>query len=121
MLHELIYDQLKNIIDDVYPGIVAEAVTLPYISHFEVDALPSIDSDREGSKLDVIRWQVSCFHDSYANVTSLADSVREALDEYSGSGHDVTVERILFAGRNYIYEGNGVHHRPVDFDIRLKR
>jgi len=121
MLHELIYDQLKTILDDVYPGVVAEEVSLPYIAHFNVSNIPSPDADQEGSKMDVIRWQVSCFHNSFANVVSLADSVRTALDEFSGSGHDVTVTRCLFAGENYIYEANRVHHIAVDFDIRLKR
>jgi len=121
MLHELIYDQLKTIIDKVYPGVVAEAEELPYIAHFNISNIPFADSDLEGSKMDVIRWQVSCFHSSFSGVTTLADSVRTVLDEYSGSGHDVTIERCIFAGENYIYEGNRVHHMAVDFEIRLKR
>lgn len=120
MLHELIYDQLSGIIDNVFPGIVAESKTLPYINHFEVSMDPSPDGDSEGSKLDQIRYQVSCFHTSYADVTTLADAVRDALDEYSGSGHDVTVARIRFMNRNYIYEGNRVHHMALDFNIRMK-
>jgi len=120
MLHEVIYDQLKTITSDVFPGVVAEEVTLPYISHFLVDNLPSPDADSEGSKLDEIRWQVSCFHSSYASVETLAESVRTALDEYSGTAHDVTVDSIRFDGKNYIYEGNKVHHMALDFIVRIK-
>lgn len=119
MLHELIYDQLKTITANVYPGVVAEEVSLPYISHFHVDDIPSPDSDGP-SKMDVIRWQVSCFHNSYANVETMAQSVRAALDEFSGSGHGVTVTRCLYAGKNYIYESLRVHHMALDFSIRLK-
>lgn len=120
MLHDVIYDLLKDITTHVYPGLAPDDVSIPYIVFFQVTNVPSPDASG-ASKLDEITYQISVFAGSYRAMETLAESVRTALDEYTGTAYDVTIERISFKTENYIPEGNGIHHKALDYTITVKR
>jgi hypothetical protein len=120
MLHDVLYDRLKTVIPKVYPGIAPENDTIPYIVFFQISNVPSSTASG-ASSLDDIRYQVSVFGASYREMESLAEAVRDVLDEYKGTSQDVTIERCSFLGENYIQEGTGIHHKALDYKITVKR
>jgi uncharacterized protein (TIGR02145 family) len=90
MLHDAIYDRLKTVTANVFPGIAPENVKLPYIVFFQISNVPSPDASG-ASKLDDIRYQVSVFAKTYREMETLAESVRTALDEYKNT-YELTVK-----------------------------
>ena len=119
MLHDAIYDQIKTIAP-AHPGIAPENVAIPFIVFFQISNIPSPDSSG-ASRLDEIHYQVSVFDASYRAMETKAAAVRAALDEYSATAQGVTIERCSFQGENYINEGDGVHHKALDFKLTVKR
>lgn len=120
MLHDALYDQLKTIEADVYPGIAPEDVVLPFIVFFQLSNVPASNASG-ASTLDSIMYQVSIFARTYREMETMAASVRTALDEYKGTAQGVTIERCSFYAENYIPEGIGVHHKAIDYKITVKR
>ena len=120
MLIDAIYDRLKTITANVYPGMAPEAVVLPYIVFFQISNVPASNASG-ASTLDDMRFQVSVFNTTYRAMETMAAAVRTALDEYKGTAQSVTIERCSFIGENYIPEGSGVHHKALDYKITLKR
>jgi uncharacterized protein (TIGR02145 family) len=98
----------------VFPGTAPEKTTLPYIVFLPVSNNPSNDGSGV-SKLDHIRMQISVFGRSYREVELMAKNVRMLLDEFTAEGTEVNIQRITLANEIYISEGNGVHHKSIDY------
>jgi hypothetical protein len=107
----------------IFPSIAKQGTQLPFI----VFSLISTDAhdDKDGpSDLDVERWQVSCFAQSYDQADQLNKACRTVLERYSGTTAGVNIQSIRFLGTQDIFEEDagekGVHHKSSDYSIRVK-
>jgi len=76
----------------VYSGFVPQEVTMPFIM-FRRDRTERNRSLDGPSGLVAAEIEVNCISQSAAQLQSLADAVRLALDNYSGTNKGITVHR----------------------------
>ena len=119
-IQKAIQSLIGSLTTSVWAGFAPEKTAIPYIVHRKVDTIPSPNADGK-STLDAVRYQVSVYHSSYADCEILAELVRSTIDEVVGTVENVNIESIRFESDNYIYEGEGIHHIPQDYIIRIKR
>jgi len=75
----------------VYPRLLPPKITLPAIAYQQIS---SIHEQKLSGPADfaVTRFQITCIAKTYEEVVELATAVRLALDGYSGTWDDMTVE-----------------------------
>jgi len=100
----------------------ANWVILSYISNVPYNTKQAV------STLDRTRWQVDCYANQEERMDTLAEAVRTALDNYSGTISGETFNRITFAGEsdsveNISDEGatEDYYRRTQEYIIHIKR
>lgn len=103
MLHEAIYNLLNSTEADIYPGVSEQEVNPPFIVHTKVKTTPTPDKDGT-SKNDFIIYRVAIYADTMAATVTLANSVRDVLDDYSGYLNGTDILNIQFANEEDGYD-----------------
>ena len=115
MISEKMYDILKTVNANCYPGAVEQEINPPFISHRQLNNDPNPTKDG-ASGLDVVMWQVGYFAETKNEVETLSESGRTALDEYSDS-----IYKIRFDGENGTFdEESNLHAQIQNYKIRIK-
>jgi hypothetical protein len=116
MLHETIYDVLKTIEADTYPGMVEQRTQLPFINHFEVSR-NALAVQNGAASINLIRYQVSIFAATKASALTIAASVLSALDR-KPTGNILAIN---FESQEYDYEVEiPAHHVWQEYLIKEK-
>ena len=90
MIHEAIYNILKDVEANCYPGAVRQEDEPPFIVHRQLGLAPNPSKDI-ASHHDFIDYQVGYWAQTKDEAETLAGSGRTALDSYSGTLNDVTI------------------------------
>lgn len=113
---------ITDAVNGIFPVVASQDTQPPYIIHQTVTTEPT-DIKDSGSPLDNIRYQVDTYGKTKAIVDSIANSVRSALDRYSGTVATIKIDSIKF-----LDEHDGPYEEEVDlyrviqeFQIRIKR
>lgn len=118
MVGKAIYDILSNdtdvaavVNDRIYPNIVGQTKTLPFISYQKISTLPA--NTKTGESLsEMYRVQVSSFAKEHDAAVELAKKVRNALDQVTGNyyptGYAIKVTDSFFDGEIDLYDSAAV-------------
>ena len=108
----------------IYPGVAPMEVVLPCITYDIGDIQPENTSSTDTS-FDRVTVPVTVIDTTYSDVETLAQHVRAALNNYSGTTSTERIIGILYQGQepgfdpDFTYSesttGVGVHTRTVNF------
>ena len=79
----------------VYPQIAAQGAAFPFVVYVLQDNSPS-DTKSGPSTLDEVRYDIVAAAETYADLSSLTERIRLALDRYTGTISGVLVDSIQF-------------------------
>lgn len=68
----------------IYPALAPQGATLPYVVYERIST-PRVRGLDGTSGLGAPRFQITSWAESYSGAKALADAVRDALDDYSGT------------------------------------
>jgi hypothetical protein len=103
MLINALYSLLSSVEAHTYPVVADQEVTPPFIVHFIRSCEPFPTKDGASTK-DLYTIIIGCYDDTPDDAQTLADSVRTAIDEYSGLVSSVYIEKIRFVNSEAGYE-----------------
>jgi hypothetical protein len=126
----IIYNKLVNTTDvtalvgtRIRPMRAADSDVYPYII-YESISKPSLQTKEGNTGWYKMRFQISMLATSLSSVQSIADSVRTALDDVSGTIAGFTVQRITFEDERDIFNDNsavdGVYMLQQDYYITIQ-
>lgn len=120
MTGKAIYGLLSSLASGkVYPGIAPEETQPNFIVFRKVSTVPTDDHD--GQPNDVERWQIDIVSKTYAGMITLADSVKSALNNQTGTLSGVNVVSLRFADEQDFWDGNpDFFRRSQDYLIMVK-
>tara|TARA_B100001093_G_C26601006_1_gene915869 strand:+ start:368 stop:784 length:417 start_codon:yes stop_codon:yes gene_type:complete len=99
-------------------------VKLPYITYQMFGDEPN-NTKNGVSTYDYVRVQISIYHNSYADMTTLAGHVRTALDYVSGTYSGVVVDKIFYQDQNELYDDSagsiGLYGIAQDYRFNINR
>lgn len=117
MIAETIHTLLNTVTVDNFPMRAPQGHHVPFILFAQITTDPTIVKDTV-SRLDVLTYQISCFHTTLLAAKTMAAAVRTAVDGYKSS----TVDHITFRSEVDIYEEDTqIYHIAQEYSIRLKR
>jgi len=90
MIDETIYNILKTVNANTYPGAIEQEINPPFISHRQLSMEPYPTKDG-ASTVDILDYQVGSFAETKAEVMTMAAAIRAALDEYSATGIKIRI------------------------------
>ena len=109
--------------DRIYPTIAPQRTPNPCLVYTLVYSDPHDDKGGP-SDLDVERWQLSAFANTYAGAQELTEAVRTLLERYSGTVSGVVIQSIRFVGTQDLYEeeeqDKGIYHKATDYSFRIQ-
>jgi len=99
-------------------------VKLPYIT-YQMFADEPNNTKNGVSTYDYVRVQISIYHNSYADMITLAGHVRTALDYVSGTYSGVIVDKIFYQDQNELYDDSagsiGLYGIAQDYRFNINR
>ena len=99
-------------------------VKLPYITYQMFGDEPN-NTKNGVSEYDYVRVQISIYHNSYADMVTLAGHVRTALDYVSGTYSGVVVDKIFYQDQNELYDDSagsiGLYGIAQDYRFNINR
>jgi len=99
-------------------------VKLPYITYQMFGDEPN-NTKNGVSTYDYVRVQISIYHNSYADMVTLASHVRTALDYVSGTYSGVVVDKIFYQDQNELYDDSagsiGLYGIAQDYRFNINR
>lgn len=99
-------------------------VKLPYITYQMFGDEPN-NTKNGVSTYDYLRVQISIYHNSYADMVTLAGHVRTALDYVSGTYSGVVVDKIFYQDQNELYDDSagsiGLYGIAQDYRFNINR
>ena len=99
-------------------------VKLPYITYQMFGDEPN-NTKNGVSTYDYVRVQISIYHNSYADMITLAGHVRTALDYVSGTYSGVVVDKIFYQDQNELYDDSagsiGLYGVAQDYRFNINR
>jgi|TARA_Y100000289_G_C3900313_1_gene138824 hypothetical protein len=99
-------------------------VKLPYITYQMFSDVPN-NTKNGVSEYDYVRVQISIYHNSYADMITLAGHVRTALDYVSGTYNGVIVDKIFYQDQNELYDDSagsiGLYGIAQDYRFNINR
>jgi len=98
---------------------------LPAITYEKISTVPT-DTKDGVSHIDTERWTIHVWSKTYTQCATIAGLVRTALDRYqylTDTGSlGVIVDKFVYQDENDLYEDwVNVHHKAIDFKVRVKR
>lgn len=85
MLSDHLYQILKGITANVYPGVAPQELDCPFIVHNQVNMDPTRSKDGP-SNVDYTEYNIGVMADDYLDTAEgLAKQIRTMLDGYAGS------------------------------------
>jgi hypothetical protein len=105
-IYDVLHDDatvLGIVVAKIYPNNIPQGITVPAISYHEISGMRDhVLGSATG--LVMSRYQINCWDDDYAGVRTLANAVRNALDDYAGTKDSTYIQRALIDGENDISE-----------------
>ena len=99
-------------------------VKLPYIT-YQMFADEPNNTKNGVSTYDYVRVQISIYHNSYADMITLAGHVRTALDYVSGTYNSIIVDKIFYQDQNELYDDSagsiGLYGIAQDYRFNINR
>jgi hypothetical protein len=99
-------------------------VKLPYITYQMFGDEPN-NTKNGVSTYDYVRVQISIYHNSYADMVTLAGHIRTALDYVSGTYSGVVVDKIFYQDQNELYDDSagsiGLYGIAQDYRFNINR
>jgi hypothetical protein len=99
-------------------------VKLPYITYQMFGDEPN-NTKNGVSTYDYVRVQISIYHNSYADMITLAGHIRTALDYVSGTYSGVVVDKIFYQDQNELYDDSagsiGLYGIAQDYRFNINR
>jgi len=116
MIEESIYTLLSTV-GVVSPSVMAQTQESPYMVYTVISNLPS--TNKAGvSRLDVMRLQINIYSTSAKSSAALFESLRTAIDGYSGGN----IQHIIYDSHRDLYDERAEFYgRSADFMVRIKR
>ena len=109
---------VKAITTRCYPGTIPQAPTYPFALYMKVTGARDHHL-RGASGLATPRFQIEAWAETYAAAKALANAIKNALDDYSGTVGAVNVRSILILSERDFYEEAVKAHRIImDFSVR---
>ena len=109
--------------DRIYPTIAPQRTPSPFLVYTLVYSDPHDDKDGV-SDLDVERWQLSAFADTYSVAQELTEATRTVIERYSGTVAGVVIQSVRFIGTQDLFEDemqdNGIYHKATDYSFRIQ-
>jgi hypothetical protein len=128
MIGKVIYSILSNNValttlvasTNMYPYIANEDSPLPLII-YTIDSVES-DYDKDGWATDDVKFSVSSFSDDYAELQSIVDAIRNALELTKGVIEGYTINRIYLNGFTEGYNINeNVFANRLNFIVTVQK
>ena len=99
-------------------------VKLPYITYQMFGDEPN-NTKNGVSTYDYVRVQISIYHNSYADMVTLAGHIRTALDYVTGTYSGVVVDKIFYQDQNELYDDSagsiGLYGIAQDYRFNINR
>lgn len=129
MIGKVIYNRLESdaaisgiVQDKIYPDIVPQNVTYPFVVYTITNSTP-VDYKDGQSNLEEITVQIDCYTQSYDDTQTLANNIRNNLDRFTGTVEGVEVTTIKYiSSDSQVYNADlNVYWMSVDFMAKIKR
>jgi len=122
-----IYSALSNNSDvtdivstKIHPITAPQGTEIPFIVYGIISSNPTNTKDRI-SEIDTMRVQVDCYERTYTLMETLAEKVRLALDNTTGTLNGVLVDGLSYESeQDTIEEDNDYFRKSIDFFVRVK-
>lgn len=101
----------------IFPIVSKETVQLPCIT-FEKISGSRVHRMEGASRLALPVYQIDAYASTYAQVDTLADKIRTALNGYKGTVSSVNINGIILQDEEHIYEEEAEVFR-VSFQFRI--
>lgn len=105
----------------IFPGDVPQTETYPVVMVEVFDAQP-YDSKDGASVIDAEQVKVFCYADTVKQSAALGKAVRTALDDFSGSTANYTVQHIRYLrqdSQSLALTNRKAYLRELDFMVRI--
>jgi len=103
MLIDAIYSLLSAVNANTYPGVTEQEVDPPFIVHALAKTIPHPSKDG-ASTMDISIYKVASYAVTQTAAQTQANSVRTALDEYTGTLNSVYIDNIRFLDEENGYD-----------------
>ena len=115
-----IYSLISAVEANVYPVSIPQGVKGNKVVYNIISNVPTNIKNRV-SAVDQYRVQISCYTNKYNTVCTLAQSIRTALDNYSGTVAGVLIDRIRFENQMDTYDLQSDQYGIMtDYIIKIK-
>lgn len=105
----------------IYPYIGKDNIVYPYIIYDQTSLQPT-DTKDGVSELDVVSYDIEIYTKNPADLTTLSNAVRDALDRYSGTVNAKLIDSIRYLGENSGFSlEDRVYLRVQNYSIRYKK
>ena len=102
-----VYDLLKNdatisgiVSTRIYPDQIPQNVPYPALVHYKTDVEQNAVKSGGPTKNYKVRWQVDIYTAEYGQSATLAEAIKNLLDEYSGTVQGINIQACYFQGQN---------------------
>lgn len=117
---DAIYNLIKDNAYSAYPLRAPESAELPYVVYFVTSTIPAQVKEAK-STFFKYNFQVSVFHTSLRAAQTIADTIRNKIDAYSGTSMTITIDKIEFENEYHLYEDEiNVYHIIQDYSLTTK-
>jgi len=128
MIGDVIFSLLSNdatvsglVGTKIFPYVAFENNVYPYIVYEQVGLEPT-DTKDGVSELDVVIYDIEIYTKNPADLTTLSNAVRDALDRYSGTVNTKLIDSIRYLGENSGFSlEDRVYLRVQNYSIRYKK
>lgn len=117
---KVIYSKLGSLVANrVYPLVAPQDVVMPYIVYSVISVTPD-HTKGTSSVADKVRVQIDMIGKDLDALNTIASSVRDALDLFSGSSNSVNVSTSRFDSENMFYfDDTRLYSITQDYLIRI--
>jgi hypothetical protein len=104
MVVDALYSLLNAVEAHTYPSVTDQEVVPPFITHVITKTIPHPSKSGASTK-DLFIVVVACYDDTQREAETLAESVRDTIDEYSGLVASTYIDKIRFMNQENGYDG----------------
>ena len=105
----------------IYPLRTPQAIALPFLV-YAIDSIDPTDTKDGASTLDIIDFDVRCYADTHAELSTLSEAVRDALDRYSGTDQSNIIQTIVYQNEADGYDNDSqTYYINLSFNLRLQK
>ena len=101
----------------IYPVLIPESAQLPAVA-YSLISTPEIHAMNADPTINGPRYQISCRSATFSSAEDVAEQVKLALKDYSGTVEGIVIQRIFYKDEKHFDEPDTkTFHIAIDFIV----